>query len=69
MNKEQLHTLEFIKKHFNVEIVRSLDNGDFKTNQELSYGHIFKNGNFKYRLNRYGFSYDGSLFQMCTWGK
>ena len=69
MNEKQLNTLEIIKKHFNVEIKVSHSDGSFKTSEQLGYGKIFKNGNFKYKLNRYGFSNDGTFFQMSTWRK
>lgn len=68
MITKQENTLDFIKKHFDVEIKFSHTDGTFSTTEKLGYGKIYKNGNFKYKLNRYGFSKDGDFYQISTWG-
>ena len=67
MNNKQLNTLDFIKKHFNVEI-KMLSDGFFMTvyNNRKTCGNIFKNGNFKFDFNRYAFNKDGDFYQIST---
>ncbi len=65
MNNKQIKTLDFIKKHFNVEI-KMLSDSFFVTtykNRRTS-GNIFKNGNFKFDFNRYAFNKDGDFYQI-----
>ena len=69
MNEKQIKTLDFIKTYFRTEIKFSFNDGEFTTTQKHGHGKIFKNGNFKYRLKRYGFSSDGEFYQMSTWRK